>query len=342
MKDIATRGIQLIAEGYSLISAANMLGVDKEELRKAIKVSRTDATGAPQPTNNCQRKQIKEGVKNSPLLDTEWYKRQFDVIYDAPDMLELTTLPQRILAFSCTQFPFEKEGWEDFLKKTLDLVQPELIVMHGDLVDFKFFKKEFMHPDDASPTQELEQAAECVNKLAKIVPKAVQLTSNHAEGRLRTAQMRGNMPSAFLRRWQDVVGLPETWVTRQYLIADDWLFEHGDGISKGSKSSHRQDMIKRFGRPLSVMRGHRHGEFGPITQPIVEAEGEVLRVVYVGCIMEEKKVTYTNSGLWNGCIALMHGLPISIHMLRDFRTRKWTGNIHERTQSLLKALIKGE
>ena len=335
------KAIELIAQGCSIRAAAKQLQMDRHILSKHLKrmtepfKDSSVSLNVQEPSYPFCMARIRD---KSPLLDVNWYKRVATVVYDEPRVLEYETLPPKILAFSCTQFPYEKARWQEYLKEVLDLVQPDLVVMLGDLVDFKFLKKEFMHPDDLSPTEELERSAEAVNMLAKIVPQAIHLTSNHGEGRIRTAQIRGNIPSPLMRRWQHAVGVPDTWISRQYLIADDWLFEHGDGISKGSKASHRQDMISRFGRPLSAMRGHRHGEFGEITPPMVEAEGKVLRICYVGCLMDEKQATYTNGGLWNGCVALIHGYPVPIHMLRDFRTREWTGKINKKTRDMLNSL----
>ena len=257
----------------------------------------------------------------------DWWSK-WNVTHDDGRLLALDKLPEKVLLFSCSQAPFHHQSTIPFLSMVIADTKPDMIVMAGDLVDFKFMKKRFMGPDDLSPTQELERAVDFCQQLFRVIPEAICLTSNHAEGRLGHAAREGNLPSAFLRRWQDVVGMPNGWVTREYLIMRNWLAEHGDGVSKGARSSIREEAVRRFGRPLSIIRGHRHGLFGEVMVPEWETRTQQRRLCYLGCTMDASQVEYTKAGLWNGCVLLYRGVPVPIPMERDGANR-WTGRLAE-------------
>jgi hypothetical protein len=254
-----------------------------------------------------------------------WFHK-FGVQGDDGKKLTLRRLPERVLCFSCSQAPFQHKSTIPFLAMVLVDTKPDLVIMMGDLVDFKFMKKAFTGPDDRSPTQELKEAQEFVAQLTRIMPQAIMLTSNHGEGRVFQMQQSGNVPSVFLRRWQEVLGLPDGWVTRDYVIAGNTLFEHGHGVSKGSRPSLREEMVRRFGRSLSAIRGHRHNLFGEQMVPFWESQTRQVRLAYVGCTMDDGQQDYTRSGLWNGCLLINRGAIETIPMERDAKG-DWTGRL---------------
>ena len=122
--------------------------------------------------------------------------------------------------------------------------------------------------------------------------------------------------------------MPHTWATRDFLIMRDWIVEHGDGVSKGARPSIREEMIRRFGKPLSVMRGHRHNLFGEVMVPEWETPIRQRRLCYIGCCMDSEQVDYSRTGLWNGVVLLNRGVPQPIPMERDIDNR-WTGKLVE-------------
>jgi len=266
----------------------------------------------------------KQAQANTPVTATrrDWWAK-YEILHDDGRLLKLGTLPQKVLVFGCTQGPFHHRDFIAHLAMLIAVERPDIIVMAGDLIDFLFAKPDFSNPDMPSPREELERAIEMVRELVKVVPQCIMLTSNHAEGRVSYMQKRGNIPSAFLRNWQEVVGLPKEWVTREALIMGRFLFEHGDGVSKGARPSIREETIRRFNMGLTVVRAHRHGLFGPVTAGEWESQTFCRGVHYVGCNMDEKQVTYNKSGLWNGALVIDRGACIPFPMERGGGGR-WT------------------
>jgi hypothetical protein len=310
--------LELLTQGKSQQAVADELGITRHQVRevaksgiKAVPAKFYETFKTIEPVTAPQRR--------------DWWAR-YNVQHDDGRLLDLANLPEKVLVFSCSQAPFHHRETIAFLAMVIAENKPDAIVMAGDLVDFKFMKKKFMGPDDLSPTQELERAIEFCQQLFRVIPEAICLTSNHAEGRVSHAMREGNIPSAFMRNWQEVVGMPKGWITREYLIMRDWVLEHGDLVSKGARASIREETIRRFGRPLSVMRGHRHNLFGEVAVPEWETPTRQRRLCYVGCTMDASQQDYSKSGLWNGCIMLYRGVPVPIPMERD-KSNRWTGKL---------------
>lgn len=256
-----------------------------------------------------------------------WYE-DYVVVHDDSTRLELEYMPDSVLAFSCTQAPYHHPDALDFLEAVKNQFQPEFIVCCGDEADHKSLKRIYTHPDDMSPQEELERTREFLADLFIIFPEAVCLTSNHVADRISFAQAQANLASPWLVPWRDLIGAPETWIWRDYLIMGHWLFEHGHKVSKGSRASIQEDTVKRFGRPLSVIRGHHHSEFGEHIKPVWVTPERQIRMAYVGCLMDRKEVTYTRTATMLGCVVILHGAIRAIPLVTD-RHGRWVGSIPE-------------
>lgn len=264
-----------------------------------------------------------------PRTKHAWSSNGNRVLHDdGSRLIELETLPESVLCFSCTQAPFQHPDALGFLAMVLASYKPRMTVCHGDEVDLKFFKQAFMRPDGLGPAAELSGALEFMRGLFRIIPEAICLSSNHVAGRIDHGQAHGNFPTRMLRPWAEVCDAPPTWIWRDYLIMRNWLFEHGHGVSKGARGSLVEDMTKRFGRPLSVMRGHFHSEFGEHIKPIWTQGGRQIRACYTGCLMDPREVNYTRAPTMLGCVVLIRGVPHPVPMVLDAHNR-WIGKLME-------------
>ncbi len=256
-----------------------------------------------------------------------WYERTNRLVHDDGRTLELEYLPETVLHYSCTQAPFHHPDALGFLAAVRDSYQPELVVCHGDEADLQFLKKAFMGADSPGPALELERTKTFMAALAKVFPRQLLLTSNHIQSRIRYAQAQGNIPKIMMRDWRDIIEAPSEWEWRDYVVARNWLFEHGHDTSKGSRGSHTEDVVKRFGRPLSIIKGHIHSELGDHIKPIWSTGMErQLRIVFTGCLMDRHQVSYTRAPTVNGCVVMVRGVPHPIPMPKDKRDR-WTGSL---------------
>jgi len=248
------------------------------------------------------------------------------VLFDDGDTLELERLPETVLHWSCSQSPFEHPDSLAFLSTVAASYKPDLVVMHGDEADLEFAK--FQKADSMSPIAELEHVKRFVRDVAKIFPCMLLLTSNHIHSRLKGAQAKANIPTMMMKDWPSLIEAPPDWTWRSYIIARNWLWEHGHDISRGARGSIIEETINRFGRPLSIMRGHHHGLHGDFMRPIWVSPTQQVRMFYVGCLMAKRHVSYTRAPLINGAAITYRGHPLAIPMEKD-RHDRWTGRLAE-------------
>lgn len=256
----------------------------------------------------------------------QWWERSNRVVHDDGKLLELEYLPETVMHWSCSQAPFDHPDAVEFLKAVRDSYQPELVICHGDELDLQFLKKAFMNAESPGPVRELEQGKAFVAKVAKLFPRMLLLTSNHIHTRIRYAQSQGNIPRIMMRDWREIIEAPAEWEWRDYVIAREWLWEHGHDIGMGGRGTIAEETVKRFGRPLSVIRGHVHSQLGDHIKPIWITPTRQLRMFYVGCLMDKNAVGYTRSPTVNGCAVTYRGVPHPIPMPKNKHDR-WTGSL---------------
>jgi hypothetical protein len=256
----------------------------------------------------------------------QWFERENRVIFDDGRLLELEYLPQTVLKWSCTQAPLNHPDALPFLEAVKAEWKPDLVVCMGDEADLTFLKKAFMSADGPGPVAELEQVRAFMAETARIFPQMLLLTSNHVHSRIKFAQAQGNIPTMMLRSWRDVVSAPPGWEWRDFIIARDHLWEHGNDISKGSRGSIVEETIKRFGRPLCISRGHQHSEHGLHVKPVWITPTRQIWLAYVGALMDPKRVSYTRAPCVTGCAITYRGTHIPIPMEKN-RHGRWTGSL---------------
>jgi hypothetical protein len=266
------------------------------------------------------------GAKGEHARSKSWWERENRVIFDDGKLLELELLPERILHFSCTQAPFHHLDAIPFLRAVKDSYCPDLVVMHGDEADLQFLKKAFMGPESPGPLRELEETTAFMAELGAVFPEMLLLSSNHVDGRIRYAKAQSNIPTIMLRPWRDLIEAPRGWEWRKYVVCRNWWWEHGDDVAKGNRGSIVEYTAGKFGRPLSVMKGHVHSEHGDFIRPVWVSATQQLRLVFTGCLMGEEHATYTKGVTRNGCVVMLRGAPLAIPMPKDKRGR-WTGEL---------------
>lgn len=263
-----------------------------------------------------------------PRGGPHWYNVAGAVIHDYAGRMEFEKLPETVLAFSCLQAPDHHPDTVPFLLAVKAAYAANFSICLGDELDLKFLKKHFMDGDSLGPTEELERGTQLIKDLGRAFPKLILLTSNHIHSRLAYAGGQANLPRAMLRTWGEVINAPAEWLWRDYVIMRDWAFEHGHDIGKASRATIQEETIKRFGRPLSLMRGHIHSEFGDMIKPVWIGPHRQIRAVHVGCLMDPAKCTYGRQATVNGCVVLHRGIPHPVPMLKD-RYGRWTGRLGE-------------
>lgn len=183
----------------------------------------------------------------------------------------------RILAYSCTHFPYAHEHAFKFLKDLKREYKPTVVVCLGDVCDLHAFSKWPKHPECYSAADEIKEAREGVRQLADIFPRQLVCKSNHDE-RIRRLAVSHGMPEAVVKTWQEVLKAPQGW---QY--AWEWevgpaLAIHGDRYSgaMGIRNAVKDNFC------CSIM-GHVHTEAGVFWQ---ETKGGLVWGLQAGCLID--------------------------------------------------------
>jgi hypothetical protein len=240
--------------------------------------------------------------------------------------LELERLPDVVLCFGDTQAPLHHPDALAFIEAVINYYKPTFTVFMGDELDLTSLKKHMLSADSPGPEEEIKTGIEFMRGVFDLVPQAVCLTSNHVAARIGYAQAQGNIPTMMLKTWPEVLGAPQGWVWRDYLVMGNYVFEHGHLISKGARASIQEDVVMRFGRTMSVVRGHHHGNLGDHIKPIWVQGHWQQRIVYTGCLMDKRKVGYSRAALALGCVVIVKGVPHAVPMIVD-RHGKWIGKL---------------
>lgn len=308
-----------VAKYPSLSAASRGMGISPRTLKRRMeserrKLPRVDVRGALGSAS----------VHHS--LRRPWYAVENRVLYDDGRTLELEHLPQTVLHWSCSQSPLNHPDALPFLAMVKAEWCPDLVVCHGDEADLTFLKKAFMSADGPGPVEELTQVKTFIAQAARIFPKMLLLTSNHIHSRIKFAQAQGNIPGIMLRDWKDIIEAPDDWAWRDFIIARDHLWEHGNDVSKGSRGTIVEETIKRFGRPLSITRGHQHSEHGLHVKPVWRTPTRQVWLAYVGTLMDPFRVGYTRAPCVTGCAITYRGNHIPVPMPKD-RHGRWVGHL---------------
>lgn len=255
-----------------------------------------------------------------------WWDRGNKILHDDGTRMDLEFMPDTVMLFGDMQAPLHHEDSVAFLAAVKARYEPDFCVCMGDEADLTFLKKHMLGADSFGPTHELDAAKEYMREIFKLFPRAICLTSNHVQQRIGYAQAQANFPTPFIRQWAEVVGAPNTWIWRDYLIMGNNLFEHGHLINKGARGSIQQQTVQRFGRTLSVYRGHHHSELGDHMKPIWVEGGWQQRIVFTGCLMDPRKVSYSRGAIANGCVVIVKGTPHAIPMMLN-KSGRWIGKL---------------
>lgn len=324
IKPIEKEQIDQIRELYpshGVVKTAAMVGVGVDTVRKyrhgITFTEKSDKTHTPVVQN-----------VNIPASDRRDWWSCYGVEHDDGKMMEWKRLPETILLFGDMQIPKHHNDYLQFLSMVKARYNPDAVICMGDEADLTSFKKHFLSVGDKGPTQELEDVISELQEVFKLFPHVVCLTSNHVAQRISYAQAQGNIPNAMMRLWADVIGAPKGWIWRDYLIAKNWLFEHGHLINKGARGSIQEQTVLRFNRPLSIARGHHHSELGAHIKPVWVEGGWQQHMIYTGCLMDSVKAGYSRAACVTGCVVIEKGVPHPVRMMLD-KSGRWVGSLME-------------
>lgn len=226
----------------------------------------------------------------------------------------------RILVISDLQIPYQHPDSLAFLKAVKRKYAPlKRVVQIGDLLDLHCLTSYLKDPSFDTPKLELEKGFDFLQKLVKLFPKVIVTQGNHEDRLYKKAQGAGICKS-FLKNFNDLYDLPNTWKFVFDYREDGFRFTH----NLTSKSP--QALIKHG---ESTVQGHHHTELfvhSWVDQNYVKKYG-----VVAGCLIDDKKApfNYQRRNVLRpnyGLVLIENGVPKIIPMEVD-KNRRWTGVI---------------
>lgn len=144
-------------------------------------------------------------------------------------------MPDRILVIPDLHFPYHHPNFFKDLTPLLKSFKPQAIVQMGDICDFHAINRHELDPDAPDIITEIAQANIFIKKLANMIPKDVRVymcIGNH-DNRIERRATGHGVPRAFLKRFEDLVGIPPHWQVAFEHKIDDIVFMHGKSPVRG-------------------------------------------------------------------------------------------------------------
>jgi hypothetical protein len=201
------------------------------------------------------------------------------------------------------------------------------VVCIGDEVDLNFLSDFSRMPEADQPTSEWAAAQGFMRSFYAEFPEGVSCVSNHVEGRISKARMRGRLPPAFLRSVEDLLDAPTGWSWHSSIRMGDILIRHGHKDTQGLKRLIVEEIPAEYGRHFSLLIGHFHSKIGVAT-PDIKIGNRFYWGAFSGCLVDPRHpfFSYSKGTEKLGTVVLSHGRVIPVAMPLDENGR-WTGQL---------------
>jgi hypothetical protein len=152
----------------------------------------------------------------------------------------------------------------------------------GDVFDGHSYSFHEANPNEMSPGYEVEMARKRIVPWTKAFPVADICIGSHDARPFRKASSVG-MPSTFIKAYNDIWGLPKTWIW-------DWKFEYQNIIfTHGNRSgSYAHVNIARDNRK-STVSAHVHSSAGV---HFLSSDYDLIWGMNVGCLINIKEYAF--------------------------------------------------
>jgi len=211
----------------------------------------------------------------------------------------------RILAFSCTHFPYQHGEAFSFLKRVKADVKPTMVVCLGDSTDLHQLSTHPKNPNCLGPTEEMRQARACLKELAVIFPRLLLCDSNH-DTRIQRFAMHAGLPKECVKAWREVMGVPDGW-------EQSWEHDLGPAMAIHGDRYNGQNGIRQAvsDNMMSTIMGHIHTESGVFWQ---ETKAGVYWGLQAGCLIDHEYDAYeyqrrNRKRPLVGCGAVINNVP---------------------------------
>lgn len=187
--------------------------------------------------------------------------------------------PSRILAFSCTHFPYAHSKAFRFLRRLKHEYKPTMTVCLGDSTDLHQLSTHPKNPNCLGADAELNEAKKALKELATIFPRMLICDSNH-DTRIQRFATHAGLPKQCLKAWREVMDIPDGWVQSWEHDLGPAMAIHGDRYSgaNGIRNAVSDNM-------QSTIMGHIHTEAGIYHQ---ETKAGLYWGLQAGCLIDHE------------------------------------------------------
>ena len=200
----------------------------------------------------CRLMPMKEIIQN---LKKYGYNIKKSTIYNY--LKSLDEIPQIVGSIGDTHFPYDKEGYLEFIIEKFMLEGVTVIVHTGDLIDQYCFSRFPKDPSAQSTSQELEAAKEKVQQLADVFPVMKICIGNHDKRLLKAAASVGIPRELIVKNY---LGYPETWDFQEKFVVNNVFYKHT--FKGGSRILSAFSYISEV--CMSCVSAHHHSQAGVI------------------------------------------------------------------------------
>jgi len=171
--------------------------------------------------------------------------------------LHKDTVERKVIGvFGDTHIPFHHPNYLQFVKDTFEKHGVTDVICTGDIFDFHAISRFQSEPSAKSSYDELDMAIENGKEYTDAFPNVIVVKSNHDAIPYRQAASLG-LGERFLKTFNELMELPETWVLKNAHIIDNVLYKHGDNC--GGKDGALNAAINER---MSTVIGHQHSFAG--------------------------------------------------------------------------------
>lgn len=212
-----------------------------------------------------------------------------------------------------------------FLCAVRDKYKPINTVCIGDEIDMNWLSDFARLPEADQPHSEFAAAQGFMRSLFAEFPTALSCKSNHVDGRLDKARIRGRIPPGFMRPVEDLIDAPVGWSWHSEIRMGDILIRHGHKDTSGLKRIILEEIPAKYGRHYSLLLGHFHQKMGQAT-PDIKIGDKFYFGAFTGCLVDPQHPFFGYSRGYEklGCVVIVHGRVVPVAMPVDDNGR-WTG-----------------
>lgn len=185
------------------------------------------------------------------------------------------------------------------------------VVFIGDVNDSYCFSRYLKSPDSYGAKKEVIEAKEMLKEWIREFPDASVCIGNH-DMRINKKLVDSGIPNSFLKTYNEIYEIPDTWKWGRSFNIDDVIYTHGVKTGQYAHVNTARDLRK------SVCMGHIHSVAG-----IEYLEGSENRIfgMCVGCLVDMDSYAfayakeYTRKSIMSCGVVLNNGtLPLIVPM----------------------------